>query len=266
MISKLPLNQLVGISLSTGLLFMASCTKVDADNGPKIANRVETLDFDKIVLHTGGQLNYKQDNFTQITVNTTQDVFNALELVVKDKTLHIKRKNGFNILNQDDIVFDITDDDTYSIEICGSGDVNADFDENYHFSEHYLLISGSGDIIADEVNAVKHRSKISGSGHISVGKVISNNAEASISGSGDIAFLSGAVGNSNIDIRGSGSFEGFDFFTEVTDIKSSGSGTVYVRAESQLNAKLSGSGSVYYKGQPNLVYSVSGSGNIHDSN
>jgi hypothetical protein len=169
MIAKTTLYKLTGITLTAGLLlFNTSCKKVDAAGENQITNRVEMEDFDKIVLHTAGTLNYTQGNYTQVTVNTSEEAYKALRIYVEDKTLHIKRKKGFNIINQDNLVFDVIDDDTYSIEVCGSGDVFADFDENYVFDEHFLKITGSGNIKADDVNGATQTSRISGSGDILV--------------------------------------------------------------------------------------------------
>ena len=266
MIAKVHFARIAGACLTAALFLFTSCEKVDAGKGPVVHNRIESLDFDKIVLHTGGQLNYRQDNYTQVIVSTTQEVYNSLNIYVEDNTLHIKKKSGVNILNQDEMTFDIVDDDTYSIEVCGSGDIDADFDEDYFFQEHYLYITGSGDITADAVNATEHTSKISGSGSIRVSDLNVTRSYADISGSGNISFLEGYSQMSDVDIHGSGSFRSYDLNTFQSNVYNCGSGSIYLRAEQLLEVELSGSGSVYYKGYPNVVSSVSGSGGVYDMN
>lgn len=267
MIARFTRARYAGILLSASILFfIASCQKVDAGNGPKMDNRLEVMDFNKIVLHTGGQLNYTQSNTTQVTVNTTQDVFDALVISVKDKTLHIKRKSGFSIQNQDEITFNITDDDTYSIEVCGSGDVYADFDENYYFQEHKLIISGSGNIVADAVSAAEQSTRISGSGDIRISYLNVLESETDISGSGSIHYLEGFAANSNMEINGSGDIRSYELDTDDAEIMISGSGDIQLRAQNSLDIDISGSGDVWYKGHPVLATSVSGSGNVYDAN
>jgi hypothetical protein len=287
MIAKTALYKLTGITLSAGLLlFNTSCKKVDAAGENQITNRVEMEDFDKIVLHTAGTLNYTQGNYTQVTVNTSEEAYKALRIYVEDKTLHIKRKKGFNIINQDNLVFDVIDDDTYSIEVCGSGDVFADFDENYEFDEHILNISGSGDIYADAVKGKEQWSKISGSGDIIINDLDVDRSVSRISGSGDISYsnlntlstevdisgsgnvsaTNGSTSYNEIEIRGSGEFRGIDFETDDTNVFISGSGEAYVQVNSNLYVHISGSGSVYYKGSPIINSTISGSGDLIDMN
>ena len=267
MISKFTLSRISSIFLVPGLiLFITSCQKVDASHGPKKDNRIETIDFNKIVLHTGGTLNYTQSSQTQVSVNTTQEVFNALNIFVKNQTLHIKSKSGFNILNQDEIVFNVSDDDTYSIEVCGSGDVNADFDENYHFENHKLIISGSGNIIADEVYAQSQHVRISGSGDVKINYLNVSESDTDISGSGSIHYLSGNAANTKMDINGSGDIRSYEMSSQDAEVMICGSGDIQLRAQNSLDIDISGSGDVWYKGKPTVASSVSGSGNVFDAN
>lgn len=266
MIAKIPTPKGIGFLVALVLFITSSCTKVDAGSGIRKENRVEVADFNKISYELGGHLNFTQSNQTQVTVNTTPEVMEALDVFVEDETLYIKRKKGFNIIHQDEITFNITDDDTYGIYTCGSGDVDANYDDNYHFQKHELKTSGSGDIIVDGLRATDQEARVNGSGDIIINSLYSTTSLAKISGSGDIIYENGNVHESQIDISGSGNFQGFDWMAEQADVFCSGSGNGHVRVQQYLNAKISGSGNAFYKGFPILAVSVSGSGDIFDAN
>jgi hypothetical protein len=90
--------------------------------------------------------------------------------------------------------------------------------------------------------------------------------ESTISGSGNIFVTNGSATNNEVDIQGSGEFQGIDFVTADANVFISGSGAVYVRANSNLYINISGSGDVYYKGNPIINSTISGSGDLIDMN
>lgn len=255
----------LGILAISSFLLITSCTKVDAGDGPKVTERIDVQDFDKISYEIGGQLNYTQGDLTQVSVTTSAAALEAIDIYVEDKTLHITREKGFNIVNSDQLVFDVMDDDAYDIYVCGSGNVTADFDENYHFTEHNLKVSGSGNIDADYVYADLQTTKISGSGNISIGALYADKAKAKISGSGDIRYA-GVTSLSDFEIHGSGNIQAFDLESFQSEVFNCGSGNASVRVQSLLDSDINGSGNVSYKGNPTMVSAISGSGNLIDAN
>lgn len=250
--------------LSIGLS-LQSCTKVDASDGQRETKRFDLPDFEKISFETGGKLNYVQGGETSVSVTTTPEVLAALEIEVKKKTLYIKRKGGYNIVNSQEIVFDVVDDDTYDFYSCGSGDIRADFDESYEFDFHQMKVSGSGSITCDYVNAFDQVAKVSGSGNIFIGQLITPNSLSKITGSGDISY-GGTADYSDVEIHGSGSFESFDFTTTNSSVFNCGSGSAQVRAINALDAEISGSGDVSYKGFPSLFTDITGTGTLINAN
>ncbi len=106
----------------------------------------------------------------------------------------------------------------------------------------YVKLSGSGDIIIDELDADFFEYQLSGSGDLTAnGKV--KDLEIHLSGSGDI------------DTR--------DLIAEDVYAKVSGSGDILVYAQKSFDGKVSGSGDIVYYGNPEYVNSkISGSGSI----
>ena len=104
--------------------------------------------------------------------------------------------------------------------------------------------------------------KTSGSGSVDLTLLGANEVESRISGSGTIT-LYGQARRQHLDISGSGRLHAFDFYTQATEVKISGSGKSDVRASEELKATISGSGTVRFKGSPSVNSSVSGSGKVY---
>ncbi len=128
-----------------------------------------------------------------------------------------------------------------------------------------LAISGSGDIIGENVFEVGDiKLDISGSGNMDLG-LLADDIDARISGSGNIR-LEGEADRFDIGISGSGDIDAFPLQVNRADIHISGSGDVEVFVIDHLNVNISGSGDVLYKGDPILDVSISGSGEVKEWN
>ena len=127
-----------------------------------------------------------------------------------------------------------------------------------------LSVSGSGDIIADS----KIQSRIidlmvSGSGDISLEELDAERVKAAVSGSGDILIEKGGVAEDfSVVVSGSGNVETLGFEAKHVDAKVAGSGSCTVHAIETLKARVAGSGGVRYKGDPQIDTSVLGSGKV----
>lgn len=144
-----------------------------------------------------------------------------------------------------------------------------------------LFLSGSGDIIADEMEGPSVTLKLSGSGNISVSQLTGTKLSMAVSGSGDI-FADDAVfneaemdisGSGNITVKGtcniglirisgSGDIYSADFKLNSLSAAISGTGSIYTTVENTLSAIISGTGNIYLKGDPEITQIVSGTGRI----
>lgn len=126
-----------------------------------------------------------------------------------------------------------------------------------------LGISGSGDIIADELDARILDLAISGSGNINIGELSSKKVKGSISGSGNINIKDGGVADElTFSISGSGNCNASGFEADNVTVNTSGSGNCNVFSNGSIRARIAGSGSIYYKGNPSIDASVAGSGKV----
>jgi hypothetical protein len=127
-----------------------------------------------------------------------------------------------------------------------------------------LFLSGSGDIIAQEkISSRIIDLTVSGSGNIVLDELDAERVKANVSGSGDIRINNGGVADElNVTISGSGNVRAEGFEAQNVDVRIAGSGNCSVTANGSLKARIAGSGSVYYGGNPSIDTSVAGSGRV----
>lgn len=126
-----------------------------------------------------------------------------------------------------------------------------------------LTMSGDGGItVKGTVNQTTLTTTLSGSGSITA-NVDVDLLTAVISGSGKLN-ISGEANRSDISISGSGSIAK-NKKLEVEDAVSariSGSGSIYVHTDGDINALISGSGNIYYRGNAEVSQKKFGSGGV----
>lgn len=126
-----------------------------------------------------------------------------------------------------------------------------------------LGVSGSGDIITEELEARILDLAVSGSGNIKIDELDTEKVKASISGSGNISIGEGGVAEElSVSISGSGNFSGKQFEAEKVSVRTSGSGNCSVTSNGSIKATIAGSGSVYYGGNPSIDATIAGSGKV----
>jgi len=127
-----------------------------------------------------------------------------------------------------------------------------------------LSVSGSGDIINDgPIDTRILDVAVSGSGNVMLDDLEAERVKVTVSGSGDVKLAgSGKTGDLSVAVSGSGNFRGIDFPAEDVEVKMSGSGNVDVYAENSLKVRAAGSGDVTYRGNPSIDQSILGSGKV----
>lgn len=126
-----------------------------------------------------------------------------------------------------------------------------------------LSLSGSGDIIAEEINTRILDLALSGSGDILIEELKAERIKVSISGSGNIKIEEGGVADDlSVSLSGSGNFEAEEFEAKDVVIRIAGSGNCSVNSNGSVKARIAGSGNVYYSGNPSIDSSVAGSGKV----
>lgn len=124
-----------------------------------------------------------------------------------------------------------------------------------------LFVSGSGEILAPDVEGDSLELDVSGSGELLLSDLDIDAVAAEIGGSGSIE-LSGVASQLDASISGSGTLDAEALSVDRADVSISGSGDAVVDVSDELVADISGSGSIEYLGNPIVDSNVSGSGSI----
>lgn len=125
-----------------------------------------------------------------------------------------------------------------------------------------LVLSGFGNVNADELNLGDLEITLSGSGNIELSDLIAESLDVTLSGFGNMT-VSGAVPREVVKLSGAGAYDAGNLESDSATATLSGFGSCTVWVHEDLDATLSGSGSLSYYGNPSLKQDVSGFGSIH---
>ncbi|MCC8018817.1 MAG: DUF2807 domain-containing protein [Rikenellaceae bacterium] len=203
-----------------------------------------------------------------VTVNGVAEDLNNLEIRVRNNTLHIGFRKGYNRQgNRPRVEVYVQNPVLKNVTISGSGRLNVESDftgtrNNFKVSgsgqvniaglttqELEMTVSGSGHINIATVHSPQIKTTVSGSGRIELPGVTSAEVRAKVSGSGR-TILAGRTDTAELIVSGSGRITAESLTVTDAEVKVSGSGNVSVRCTGQLDASSGGSGKVYYHGEP----------------
>jgi hypothetical protein len=235
------------ITLIGVLLFSMACTITLPDNvslqqvrgSGNVVEETRTVSgFDTVILKGVGNIFIEQGRSEGLRIEAEDNLIEHMEIEVVGDRLEIGFKNVINLRPTKPINFYVTMIDVESIQLLGSGNINA------------------GPITTDELRLV-----LAGSGNITAEDLDVDIVRAELPGSGDIT-LSGSAPRQEIRLMGSGDYEGRDLVSQEADISIAGSGNVTVDASEQLDITIAGSGTVRYIGDPQIDQNILGSGRI----
>lgn len=124
-----------------------------------------------------------------------------------------------------------------------------------------LTVSGSGDIVAEQLQQPKLLARVEGSGDMKLTGLVADELTIEIKGSGDVQ-ASGRASRLSVSIAGSGDVQAADLKADDVAVSIAGSGDASVFADKTLAVNIAGSGDVVYGGNPVVKKSVAGSGSV----
>ncbi len=219
--------------------------------------------FTSVTLAGIGTLHIDKGSKESLRIEAEDNLLRYLTAEVRDGHLYIGVEPGVGLNNTKPIHFYLTVKSLDSVTLSGSGKIIAPELDAQTLS---VTISGAGDIELGTVKAEQVRFKISGSGDMQVQEVRANTIDLNLSGSGDIEIVEGQVERQNILIGGAGRYLADAVSSDEVNVQVTGSGYAAVWARDRLDATVSGSGDIEYVGQPVVVTHISGSGRVSQIN
>lgn len=197
--------------------------------------------FDAVSLSSIGDLTIKNSDKDELVIEADDNLLQYITSEIKNGKLTIGTQDGIN--------FNPISKIRYTLYM--TADLTA------------LTVSGLGNISAGQVNTNEIDLVVSGSGNILVDQVVAEKANTTISGLGSVEIKQGKIKNQIIEISGSGQLTAENVESEQVDVTISGLGGASLWVIDQLNAQISGSGSIDYYGNPRIQQNVSGLGKLN---
>lgn len=225
-------------------LALVGCINVGPSNavvgsGVAATEQRPVASFSAVDLNGSGRLIIRQGDTESLTVTADDNILPLIESRVQAGTLHLGPQPGSNIRPKTPIVYELTLKNLTSVEINGSGKVEADA-----LRTSSLRLEGNG------------------SSEFTLGQLQASTLKVQINGSGSFT-AQGQADRQEVEIHGSGDFKGENLKGQDADINIAGSGQAVVNVTGKLDVEIAGSGQVEYLGDPsNVTADVSGSGKV----
>jgi hypothetical protein len=225
--------------------------------------------FTDIRFGVPGNLNIRIGSEFKVVLEGNTDFLSEIETNVSNGILSVRRKDTENrrrwrgsLFNNEKVTINITMPIISGLSVAGSG--TAEVFDSFNTGSLNFTVSGSGQIIVNDVSCEKLSCSVSGSGNIIINSVSGKDLTCRISGSGNItAKGSGSFNKADIGISGSGNYTGESLKLEAANISIAGSGNCNCNVINSLEARVSGSGNVIYTGNPPKIDSrTTGSGRV----
>lgn len=197
--------------------------------------------FDHVSVSGMAQIALVRGDAAGVSVRADDNLVEHIVTETRGGTLHIgwtPRAATATLRPSEPVVLNVTYEELSGLSLSGTAFVDIAELEAEFFE---ISVSGSGVILARDVDLGQLRTAISGSGTVTP---------------------TGTAGSQSVDISGSGRYSGRDLATKDARISVSGSGVVDVNAEETLSVMISGSGTVRYAGDPSLDESITGTGTL----
>lgn len=236
------ITSILALFIITSSLNAQIFSKKIKGNGEIVTKTRTVSDFDEIGVAGSFDVKLIKGKEGTITIKADENLMEYIVTEVKNGSLKIKPKKGYQLRSSKTILITVTFSDLKAVSLAGSGDISSS--DAIETSDLKLSLAGSGDIDVN-VAAKNLTSKIAGSGNIN---------------------LNGSADQFTCSIAGSGNINGYNLKAATATVKIAGSGNVKVNATDEINASIAGSGNVYYTGNPKQNVKSAGSGSIKKKN
>lgn len=266
------------------VFLFSSCRKFIEGDGPIVQESIQVPAFTGVILAGGFDVIVTLGDVQSVVAEGHQNIIDRLQTnITSDGSLKLDLENGR--YRHYDLVIYVTVPEADKFRISGAGDMTIYQDTQTVMNDLDIEITGAGNMKGVGPFLVNNRTKarITGAGNMNfvidtdlmdvniTGSgdmyfdLFANRMDAEITGAGDIS-LDGAAAHQDIRILGSGDYNAYNFLTQSTFVRITGSGDVECSVDTELEATITGSGSVFYKGSPTVDVNISGSGSVKHVN
>lgn len=254
---------LISIIMLLGLFFTVQAADHVKGNGTLTTKKIKIDDYNAIKIDGVIDFNYEQSNeapYIEVTVD--ENLHEYVNINIKNRELTV----GFKGAKVDHYTkFIIKTNSKWLKEVKASG--NANFMINSTLTGDEIKIKANSNCLIQlkkPVKAGKLELNVSGSANMVVNDLKADKLECSINGSGTINLKKGKAAVGEYGITSSGEIMAFG--VEVPDLtcKMTGNGTMEVHPTDNLKANIVGKGNIRYKGPTAVQQKVIGKGSVEE--
>ena len=194
-----------------------------------VTKEINVEDFTRINLVGSPTVTYTQQaGKPTVTIYTSDNIAEALDIHVKDATLYVGFKKNLRV-SYKKLDIRVSSPRLEGVNIAGSGEVH----------------------LPDGLDTGDLQLSVAGSGDLSLKGLLCQSVGASVAGSGDLV-LNGTADQANYHVSGSGDLSASKLKAQQVEASVAGSGDITCHATDLLKANISGSGEIGYAGSPRL--------------
>jgi hypothetical protein len=251
-------TRIIGLAIIPAALLTSCSLITDCIDGNGIVRSEERTAsaVTAIANETSFDVIYVKGAETSVIVEAESNILPYIETEINGDALDVSTARGHWCLRYTTKpVITVTAPFISELVNSGSGDIIADQLEGESIK---VVSSGSGDITTGPIGCTEAAFTLSGSGNVSTDAIDASSCKAVLSGSGTLT-IKGSATTSRLVLSGSGSLFAADLETNESYITVSGSGSVHATILDNLDAVLSGSGNIYLRGEPSIHLTRTGS-------
>ena len=274
------------LSISVFALFMVAlqgCALSDSDvvtgSGQVKTERKPAVDVRNVNFDVPGKLTIALGDKEELVIKAEDNFLPLFDVEIVGDSMSIFLSEEASLKPKKPIEFALTVKTLNGIELSGSGDILASDIE----SERLLLTAGgsgslrSGDLKAKivemeaagsgkletgDITSDRIKLALRGSGDVELGKVDGKTIETQVEGSGNVVVRGGKVLGQRVSIFGSGNYKAKSLRSIGVQVELVGDGDATLRAKDDLFVVITGSGNLRYYGDPELEERLDGTGKV----
>lgn len=237
------------IAIPAGLILMTSCRgKRLRGHGSRTTTQVAISDVDTVDIDVSlrSVINVQAGSKAALSLAGYENILQHIKTRIVGRKLRIYSDldEAWSLDKHDNTSAELTLPALASLNLSGASDV--DIHGNVTGGELRTSISGSGKLVADNINV--------------------NAFYTDISGAADVEIKGGAVQKADFEISGAGKISSFPLQASDVNVSISGAAKADITAIKTLNVDINGAGKIKYKGHPTISKEISGAGTIRDVN
>lgn len=256
-------KRLLSIIMLFGLIISAQAADHVKGNGKLTTKKISIDDYNAIKIDGVIDFNYEQSNEApSIEVTVDENLHQYVSVEINDRVLTVRFK-GAKVDHYSKFI--VKTNSKWLKEVKASG--NANFMVNSPLTGDETTIKANSNCLVqlkEPVKVGKLDLNVSGSANMVVNELQADKLECSINGSGTITLKKGKASVGEYSITSSGEIMAFG--VEVPDLtcKMTGNGTMEVHSTDNLKANVVGKGNIRYKGPTAVQQKVLGKGSVEE--